>query len=212
MCSLSGAVCQEPARAGQPLAPDLDQALQLSLLHFEQFVLSKIPLRQDRTAEPLMPALYRFARRPGIGQRLVHMQHGVAVAGHEGIAADFDGKDLSQLQQAFLDPAAPVLEGTASECILAEQEGAAHAARDTVVVGSSFQTDQRFPWLGHGGAPFWLEFLFRSLTVDPGNHLSTTECHLRVLPAPPSTERHRATGAVAGSTAALERRPWRPCT
>jgi len=97
----------------------------LCLLHFEQLVLSKIPLRQDRTAEQLMPALDHLARRPGIGQCLVHVRHGVAMAGHERVAADIDGKDLRQRYQRLLDPAPAVLEGASGECILAAQEGGA---------------------------------------------------------------------------------------
>jgi len=55
------------------------------------------------------------------------------VRGHNRVAADLYGEDLSQLQQAILDPATPVLVGAARECILAAQEGTAHAAGDTVV-------------------------------------------------------------------------------
>jgi len=104
-------VCQEPADRGQPLAPGLDQALQLCLLHFEQFVFSKIPFRQDRSAEQLMPTLDHLPPRPGIGQRLIHMHHDMAVlCGHNRVAADLYDEDLSQLQQAPLDPAAPALD------------------------------------------------------------------------------------------------------
>jgi len=48
-----------------------------------------------------------------------------------------------------------MLEGAAGEGILSAQKGSAHTARNTVVVGGRFQTYQRFPWLGHGGAPWW---------------------------------------------------------
>jgi len=49
---------------------------------------------------------------------------------------------LGQLRQVILYPAAPVLKGTASECVVAAQECPTRAAGDAVVVGSRFETDE----------------------------------------------------------------------
>ena len=98
----------------------------------------------------MVPTLDHLAHRPGLGKFLIYMQYSVAVVLHDGEAADLDGKDLAQLQQAVLDPAAAMFERAAGLAILAAQEGATHATGDAVVVGGGFQADQRFPWLGHG--------------------------------------------------------------
>jgi len=46
-------------------------------LDVQQRLLSQKPLRQDRAAEQRMPALPNLACRPGLGQRLIHVQHEV---------------------------------------------------------------------------------------------------------------------------------------
>jgi hypothetical protein len=114
----------------------------LSLLNVQQRFLAQKALRQDRAAEQPVPALHHLLRRPRLGQRLIHVQNQVVVRGHNRIATHLDGEDLRQLQQPLLDPVSAMLEGAPGEGILATKEGAAHAARDAVVVGGRFQTDQ----------------------------------------------------------------------
>jgi hypothetical protein len=93
------------------------------------------------------------------------MQNGVAVVGHNGVAAHLDGEDLRQCQQALLDPAPAMLEGATGVSILAAQEGATDTARDTVVVGGASRLISDFRGLGMGGAP-WLAVVFRPFFHD----------------------------------------------
>jgi len=142
-------VCQKPADRGEPLAPYLHQIVQLLLLDFEQLLSFQKALRENGAAEKLMPTFDPLLRRQGLGQRLIHVQHHVRMILEYRIGTDFNREHLPQLQQAFLDPAAPMLEGAPGECILTAQESAAHAAGDTMVVGCVFQADQGLPGLGH---------------------------------------------------------------
>jgi len=90
-----------------------------------------------------MPTLDHLLRRPLLGQRLIYVQHHVGKIVEYRIGTDFNREHLPQLQQAVLGPAASMLKGAAREDILTAQEGAAQAAGNAVVVGSSFQADQR---------------------------------------------------------------------
>jgi len=58
----------------------------------------------------------------------------MVVVAHHRICGDVDGEDISEFKQALLDPATAVFEAAAAVAILTAEEGAAYAARYTVVV------------------------------------------------------------------------------
>jgi hypothetical protein len=79
----------------------------------------------------------------------------MVVIGHHGIGADIDGKDPAYGEHALPDPLPSVFVALTGMGILTAEKGATHAAGDTVVVGGSFEGDQRFPWLGHDISPWY---------------------------------------------------------
>ena len=58
----------------------------------------------------------------------------MVVVAHYRISGDVDGEDVSEFEQALLDPATTVLEAATAVAVLTAEEGAAHAARYAVVV------------------------------------------------------------------------------
>ena len=52
----------------------------------------------------------------------------MVVVAHYCISGDVDGEDVSEFEQALLDPATTVLKAAAAVAVLTAEEGAAYAA------------------------------------------------------------------------------------
>ncbi|MFD2311582.1 hypothetical protein ACFSKX_14230 [Microbulbifer halophilus] len=91
-------------------------------------------LGQSGAFEQPVPALYDLQGIPLAGLVPIDMEHNMVVVAHHRIAADIQREDLSQLQQAILDPLAAVVKRLSGTLVLPAQKGTADTAGYAMVV------------------------------------------------------------------------------
>ncbi len=143
----------EPTDIGQALSPGGDHLVDGGEFGVEERFAGGEALNQRRSREQGALAVDDLVTGPRPDPIGIAAQDDVEVIAHHRVGGDVDGEDGGELLDALDDPAAAMLEVTPAGVVLAAQEGAAHAAGDTVVVGRGVERDEFPSCPGHGCHP-----------------------------------------------------------
>src|SRR5690606_11915020 len=140
----------EPADLGEASTPSVDELVDGGELGIEKRLTGDEPLNEQRPGKQGPPAVDDLVARPPVCPLGVDPQDDVGVVVHHRVGGDVDGEHGGELLDARDDPGAAVGEVPAAGMVLAAQEGAAHAARDAMIVGGGVERDEFPSCPGHG--------------------------------------------------------------
>ena len=98
-----------------------------------------------------MPALNNFNIRPEVAAIRINVKNHMIVVAHNSVGRDINCKNLWQIEEFILQPAATMFVGIAGNIICATQKCPADAARYAVIIGCCFKLDLLFSGLWHDG-------------------------------------------------------------
>ena len=139
----------EPTDIKQALSPAIYLLLQLTPFGAPQVIATEKALAEAGAFEKAVPTIDYLIQRPVLHRLAIYMQDHMKVIAHDGVGAEIDGEDVSELPHPCFDPGAAVGVIRISQVIPTAQKSTPDAAGNAVVIGCFGERNLGFAWFGH---------------------------------------------------------------